>query len=304
MRILLSWSSGLIGRALTTSLATDGHEVVRLARAGGTAPASVPWAPGGGGIDPAALRANGPYDGVVHLAGAGIGDHRWTRARRAEILSSRVTGTTEVARVVADLDPPPSVMISASAVGFYGDRGDEVLTEQSGPGTGFLAEVCSAWEAASQPASGAGVRVVLLRSGVVLATGGGALAKQLPLFRLGLGGRLGSGRQYLGWITLADEVAIIRRAIEDDALRGPLNATAPGPVTNAEFTRALGRALHRPAALRVPRPALEVALGRDLARELLLGGQRAMPAALGAAGYVFEDPSIEGALGALVSGGP
>jgi len=270
----------MIGRALITSLAADGHEVVRLARAGGPALASVPWDPGGAGIDPAALRANGPYDGVVHLAGAGIGDRRWTAARRAEILGSRVTGTTEVARVVADLDPRPAVMVSASAVGFYGDRGDEVLTEQSGPGTGFLAEVCSAWEAASEPASAAGVRVVLLRSGVVLASGGGALAKQLPIFGLGLGGRLGSGRQYLSWITLGDEVAVIRRALDDDALRGPLNATAPGPVTNAEFTRALGRALHRPAALWVPRPALAVAFGRDMARELLLGGQRVLPAAL------------------------
>jgi hypothetical protein len=237
---------------------------------------------------------------VVHLAGAGIGDRRWSEVRRREIMGSRVAGTTEVARALVALDPRPAVLVSASAVGFYGDRGDEVLTEASGPGTGFLAEVCQAWEAASEAASAAGVRVVTLRSGVVLAKQGGGLAKQLPLFRLGLGGRLGSGRQYLSWITLDDEVAVIRRAIEDASLSGPLNATAPEPVTNAEFTRALGRALRRPAVVWVPGPALELALGAGIARELLLAGQRAMPVALAAIGHRFGHPQIGGALRALL----
>jgi len=299
VRVLLSGSSGLIGRALTRSLTADDHVVVPLARAGGS-PESVPWDPGGAGLDHAALADRGPYDAVVHLAGAGIGDRRWSEVRRREIMGSRVAGTTEVARALVALDPRPAVLVSASAVGFYGDRGDEVLTEASGPGTGFLAEVCQAWEAASEAASAAGVRVVTLRSGVVLAKQGGGLAKQLPLFRLGLGGRLGSGRQYLSWITLDDEVAVIRRAIEDASLSGPLNATAPEPVTNAEFTRALGRALRRPAVVWVPGPALELALGAGIARELLLAGQRAMPVALAAIGHRFGHPQIGGALRALL----
>ncbi len=277
---------------------------MRLVRPGGATPGSVGWDPAEGRLDRRALAAAGPYDAVVHLAGAGIGEHRWTEARRREIRSSRVDATALVASALADLDPRPAVLVSASAVGFYGDRGDEVLDEQSPAGTGFLAGVCRAWEAAPGAAANAGIRVVTLRSGVVLATGGGALARQLPLFKLGLGGRLGSGRQYLSWITLADEVAVIRRAIDEESLSGPLNATTPGPVTNAEFTRTLGRVLRRPSVLWVPRPALEVAFGAGLARELLVGGQRVLPRALLAAGHRFEQPELEPALAALLTPGP
>lgn len=307
MRVLLSGSSGLIGRALAGDLAADGHGVVRLARPGAAAPTAsgaVAWDPAAGHLDRAALEAAGPYDAVVHLAGAGIGDRRWNDARRREIRSSRVTATTLLAEALAGLDPRPAVLVSASAVGYYGDRGDEAVGEDSPAGTGFLAEVCVAWEAATAPAAAVGIRVVTLRTGVVLTGGGGALAKLLPLFRLGLGGRLGSGRQYLSWITLDDEVAVIRRAVDDTSLAGPLNATAPTPVTNAEFTHALGRALRRPAVLWVPRPVLEVALGADMTREMLLGGQRVLPRALLAAGHRFGHPELEGALAALVSTAP
>lgn len=304
MRVLLSGSSGLIGRALAADLAADGHQVVRLVRPGRPAAGSVGWDPARSRLDPAALAAAGPYDAAVHLAGAGIGDHRWTEARRREILSSRVDPTALVASALAGLDPRPAVLVSASAVGFYGDRGDEVLDEESPAGTGFLAGVCSDWEAATGPASAAGIRVVTLRSGVVLASGGGALARQLPLFKLGLGGRLGSGRQYLSWISLADEVAVIRRAIDDVSLSGPLNATAPEPVTNAGFTRTLGRVLGRPAVLWVPRPVLEVAFGTGLTRELLVAGQRVVPRALLTSGHRFEHPELEGALAALLTAEP
>jgi len=236
------------------------------------------------------------------MAGAGIGDHRWTDARRQEIMASRVGPTRLLAGIAAHLDPVPGVLVSASAIGYYGDRGDEILTEESAPGEGFLADVCRAWEDATAPA-GDWMRVVHLRTGVVLSALGGALAKQLPLFRLGLGGRLGSGRQYTSWITLDDEVSAIRRALEDDRLTGPLNATAPNPVTNAELTRALGRALHRPTLLTVPRPALAVVLGGEMSRELLLGGQRVHPARLIALGHTFAHPDIDSALDAVLAPG-
>jgi uncharacterized protein (TIGR01777 family) len=242
---------------------------------------------------------NGALDGagaVVHLAGAGIGDHRWTVARKDEIMSSRVNTTRLLSRSLADMAKPPPVLVSASAIGYYGDRGDEELTETSAGGTGFQADVCRAWEAATAEAEAAGIRVVHLRSAVVLARQGGALGKQLPLFRAGLGGRLGSGRQWFSWITRRDEVRAIIHVIGDTSLVGAVNASAPGPVTNREFTTRLGAVLHRPAVAAVPPVALRLAFGRQFADELLLGSLRVLPGRLVDAGFRFEDPDIEGAL--------
>lgn len=292
MRVVVTGSSGLIGRALVSRLTADGHRVAVLVRRT-PGPGEARWDPERGQIDAHALDG---AEAVVHLAGAGIGDKRWTTARKDVILRSRVDATAVLCRCLAGLDRRPSVVISASAIGYYGDRGDEVLTERSGPGTGFQAEVCRRWEEATAPAEAAGIRVVHLRSGVVLARHGGALGRQLPLFRAGLGATLGSGRQWLSWISLRDEVGAIVHALADTSLVGPVNATAPAPVTNREFTKELGHALHRPAVLGAPPFALRLALGRQLADELLLGSLRVVPARLADAGYTFADPTLEGAL--------
>ena len=307
MRVLMSGGHGLIGGALTRRLLDDGHRVVHLVRPSGpsarpSGPSTtsyqevVGWDPPNGTIDREALERCGPIGAAVNLAGAGIGDRRWTPARRRLIMASRCDSTRLLAGVLASLAPGPSVLVSGSAIGVYGDRGDEQLTEDSGPGAGFLAGVCQAWESASAPAEDAGIRVVRLRTGVVLAPGGGALARMLPPFRLGLGARLGTGRQYVSWITLEDEVEAIVRAIGDARLSGPLNGTAPQPVTNSELTRALGRALNRPAVLALPRPLLAAVLGRDLAGELLLASQRVLPAGLQSVGHRFIHPDIDSAL--------
>jgi uncharacterized protein (TIGR01777 family) len=239
----------------------------------------------------------------VNLSGAGIGDKRWSAARRHEIVASRVQATALLARTLAELARPPSVLVNASAVGFYGDRGDETLTEASARGSGFLAAVCGSWEDATEPAVQRGLRVVRLRSGVVLSAHGGALARQLPLFRLGIGGRLGSGRQWFSWISLPDEVRAILHALDEPAVQGAVNATAPEPVTNRDFTRALGRALHRPSVMAVPGFALRIALGSDLASEMVLAGQRVLPTRLTATGFTFDHPRIETALANLFSPG-
>ncbi len=296
MRVVVSGSSGLIGRSLLAGLRARGDEVTALVRRPPAA-GEARWDPATGSIDAGALEGAGA---VVNLAGAGIGDKRWSAARRHEILSSRVQGTTLLARTVAEIAHPPTVLVNASAVGFYGDRGDEELTEASSGGRGFLAEVCAAWEDATEPAARAGVRVVRLRSGVVLSAHGGALARQLPLFRLGVGGRLGTGRQWLSWISLSDEVRAILHALDESALEGPVNATAPEPVTNRVFTHALGRALHRPSVCAVPAFALRVALGPDLASEMVLAGQRVLPTKLTATGFTFDHAAIEAALVELV----
>jgi uncharacterized protein (TIGR01777 family) len=297
MHVVISGSSGLIGQSVVAALRARGDQVTALVRRPPAA-GDAQWDPVAGSIDTCALDGS---DGVVHLAGAGIGDKRWSAPRRAEIVSSRVQTTTLLAHTLAGLGHPPTVLVSASAVGFYGDRGDEVLTEESTGGTGFLADVCRAWEDATEPAGQAGIRVVRLRSGVVLASGGGALARQLPLFRYGIGGRLGSGRQWLSWITLADEVRAILHALDEPAVQGAVNATAPEPVTNRVFTRALGQALHRPSVLAVPGFALRVVLGPDLASEMVLAGQRVLPAKLTTTGFTFEEPRIDSALAALLS---
>jgi uncharacterized protein (TIGR01777 family) len=292
MRVVLTGASGLIGQALKARLDADGHETVVLVRRA-PGPGQARWDPAGPSIDSGALEG---ADAVVHLAGAGIGDKRWTPARKAVILESRVQSTTLLCEALAGLTQPPSVLVSASAIGYYGDRGDEELTETSGPGTGFQADVCRAWEDATAAAEQALIRVVRLRSAVVLSGHGGALGRQLPLFRAGVGGRLGSGRQWFSWISLRDEVSVILHAMNETSVVGALNASAPHPVTNREFTRELGRVLHRPAVLAVPPVALRLALGRQLVDELLLGSLRVLPARLTESGFRFDDPTVDGAL--------
>jgi uncharacterized protein (TIGR01777 family) len=281
MRVAVSGSHGLIGSALVASLEGDGHEVVRLGRE---------------------FDAGMPdgLDAVVHLAGEGIGNRRWNAAHKQRVLESRTRGTTALARALAGSSTPPKVLVSGSAVGFYGDRGDDVLTEDSGPGTDFLSQVCQAWEASTKAAEDAGIRVVRIRTGIVLSGDGGALAKQLPLFRFGLGGKLGDGHQWQSWISLPDEVAAIRHCIDTDALSGPVNLTAPQPVRNAEFTKGLGHALHRPTVFTAPAPILRAALGKEMADELLLVSQRVEPTRLEGSGFRFQHPVLEQALRAVL----
>ena len=292
MDVVVSGSHGLIGSALVPALGAAGHGVRRLVR-GRAGPSDVGWDPAAGTIDVAGLAG---VDAVVNLAGVGIGDKRWTDAQKARIRDSRIAGTGLLAGALAGLATPPGVLVSASAVGYYGDRGDEVLTEDSGPGEGFLAEVVRDWEEAAAPAAAAGVRVVHTRSGIVLSSSGGALKKQLPLFRLGLGGPLGSGRQWVSWVSIDDEVAAILHVLRTDAVRGPVNVTAPEPVTASGMAKAIGRALHRPAVLPVPKVALGVVLGSQLTDEMLLASQRAVPSRLLASGFQFRHPGIDGAL--------
>ena len=292
MRIAITGSRGLIGTSLVPHLRSEGHEVTRIVR--GKAEADeISWDPDEGTIDESALRG---VEGVVHLAGAGVGDHRWSASYKKTILASRVDGTTTLAEVLARLPDPPAVMVSASAVGYYGSRGDELLTEESSPGTGFLADVCAQWELATTAAVAAGIRVVHLRTGVVLSASGGALKKQLPPFRLGLGAKLGQGLQQFSWITRRDAVAGISFLLQHEALSGPFNLTAPQPVSNAEFTHGLGRALRRPTVLFVPELALRLVVGDEMTTEFLLASQRVVPERLLAAGFDFADAALPGAL--------
>lgn len=297
MRVLVTGSSGLIGQALVRRLAGAGHEAVRLVR---TEPAegeaAVAWDPQAGTLDPAALEG---FDAVVHLAGENIGAGRWTAARKARIRGSRVRGTGLLCAALAGLDRKPKVLAAASAVGIYGHRGDEELDEESPPGDGFLPELCRAWEKAAEPAAQAGIRVVNLRMGLVLAREGGALARMLPLFRLGLGGRLGSGAQWMSWITLDDVTAAIAHVLGAEALSGPVNLTAPRPATNRDFTKALARVLRRPAVLPAPAFALRLALG-EMADALLLASARVLPRRLAQSGFQFADPLLEPALRRLL----
>lgn len=292
MKVAVTGSRGLIGSSLVSRLRLDGHEVVHVVR-GSAGPDDVAWDPTAGTIDAARLHG---VAAVVHLAGAGVGDRRWTSDYKRVILSSRVQGTATLATALSQLAVPPSVMVSASAVGYYGVRGDEVLTETSGCGTGFLADVCAQWEAATAPAASAGIRVVTLRTGVVLSAAGGALKKQLLPFRLGLGARLGRGDQQFSWITRRDAVAAISLLLNSASLSGPFNLSSPEPVTNAVFTKALGRALRRPAVLVVPESVLRIALGKEMAAEFLLASQRALPERLLSAGFAFADGALPGAL--------
>lgn len=293
MRVLVTGSSGLIGRALVDDLGRRGHEVTRLVRRPAAGAGEASWDPGSGAIEAAKLEG---HDAAVHLAGAGIGDHRWTDDHKRAVLDSRVEGTGLLARTLAQLDRPPEVLVSGSAVGYYGYESDQPVAEADGRGRGFLANVVAAWEEAANPARDAGIRTVALRSGVVLTAKGGALKKQLLPFKLGLGGRLGDGRQWLSWISLTDEVAAISHLIATRSVAGPVNATSPHPVTNAEFTATLARVLHRPAVIPVPTFALHALFGREMTTEMLLGGQRVLPEALDAAGFTFALPRLEDAL--------
>jgi uncharacterized protein len=275
------------------SLRGGGHDLVRVVRdsSPGDEP-TVRWNLAARTIDAAGLEG---VDAVVHLAGEGIAEKRWTDAQRRRILESRVIGTDLLARALAGLDRPPHVLLSGSAIGFYGDRGDEELTEASSSGTVFLSEVCRAWETAAQPAVDAGIRTAFLRTGIVLAAAGGMLAKLLPLFRLGVGGKLGAGRQWMSWITLPDHVRAMRFLL-DHGVAGPVNLTAPAPVTNAAFTKALGTVLGRPTVVPVPRFGPRLLLGRALADELLFASQRVAPAVLVDAGFDYGEPELDGAL--------
>ena len=296
MKIVISGASGLIGTPLVTRLRGKGHEVVRLVR---RAPArgEAQWDPKAGFLDPASLEG---ADAVIHLSGAGIGDKRWTDAYKREVLESRTLSTSLLARTIATLERKPRVFLSGSAIGIYGARDDEALTESSAHGTGFLADVCEQWEAAAAPASDAGVRTVFLRTGIVLSPQGGALKKLLAVFKIGIGGRFGSGKQWQSWISLDDELGAIEFLL-DAPVSGPVNLTAPQPVTNAEFTRVLARVVKRPAVLPIPSFGPKLLLGAELADALLFTGQRVLPNVLTTNGYVFAHATLEDALRALLN---
>ncbi|KOU39954.1 TIGR01777 family oxidoreductase [Streptomyces sp. WM6378] len=293
MKIAVTGSTGLIGAELVRSLRADGHEVLRLVRREAEAPDEVEWDPARQYVDAAGLAG---CEAVVHLAGAGVADHRWTAAYKKKIRDSRVLGTAAVAEALASLDTPPKVLVSGSAIGYYGDTGGRPVDESAPPGDGFLASVCVEWEEAAAPAEEAGIRTVFARTGLVVARDGGAWAKLFPLFRAGLGGRLGSGRQYWSFIALHDEVAALRFLVDTEELSGPVNLTAPSPVTNREVTAAMSRALHRPAVLPVPAAAMRLAVGE--AAGDALSSQRVLPTRLLSAGFEFAFPSVEGAIGA------
>ncbi|MFF8472191.1 TIGR01777 family oxidoreductase [Streptomyces sp. NPDC015414] len=290
-RIAVAGASGLIGSALVRSLTADGHEVVRLVRRAPRNKDEVRWDPERQQVDAAGLAG---CDAVVNLAGAGIGDRRWTPEYKRLIRDSRVLGTAALAEAVASLDTPPRVYVSGSAMGIYGDTGDRAVDEDEPPGDGFLPSLCVEWEEAAAPVQEAGVRTVFLRTGLVVARGGGAWGRLFPLFKAGLGGRLGSGRQYWSYIALHDEVAAIRHLIDDDTASGPFNLTAPQPLTNREVTEAMGRVLHRPTVFAVPEPMLRAALG-EMAGDVL-GSQRVLPKRLLESGFTFAFPGIEDAI--------
>jgi hypothetical protein len=298
MDVVIAGASGFIGTALRRSLEADGHRVIRMVRPGSSGGGdTIAWDPAAARVDAGGLEG---VDAVVNLSGAGIGDRKWSAERKDEILRSRVASTALLARTVADLMKPPAVFVSASGTGYYGNRGDETLTEDSGPGTGFLAEVCVQWEDAARPAAEAGLRVAWIRTGIVLHPSGGALQQLLLPFKLGLGGRLGRGTQYMSWITLDDEVRAIRAVIDDHTLGGPVNLTAPNPVTNAEFTATLGKVLGRPTAIPTPLLPLKLRFGSELVQELLLDGQRVLPVKLEESGFAFGHAELEPALRSLL----
>ncbi len=292
-RIAVAGASGLIGGALVRSLAADGHEVVRLVRRAPRDAYEVRWDPERGDVDPAGLSG---CDAVVNLAGAGVGDRRWTQEYKERVRRSRVRGTAALAEAVAALPERerPRVFVNGSAIGFYGETGERAVDESAPAGRGFLPEMCVAWEGAAEPARTAGVRTVFTRTGLVVAGRGGAWGRLFPLFRAGLGGRLGDGRQYWSFIALHDEVAAIRHLLDRDDLSGPFNLTAPQPRTNREITAAMGRVLHRPTLFAVPAPVLRVALG-EMAGDVL-GSQRVLPKRLLESGFSFAFPEVEEAI--------
>ena len=297
MDIAITGSHGLIGNRLQRSLTGDGHRVVPIVRSG-SGDGTIGWDPRAGTIDRAALEG---LDAVVHLAGEGIASGPWTAAQRQRIRDSREAGTALLTETLAKLADPPAVLVSGSAIGYYGDRGDEVLTEQSRAGSDFLADVCVRWEAATAAATGAGIRTVQVRTGIVLDADGGALAKQLLPFKLGLGAKAGKGLQWMSWITLEDEVAAIRHCLDTDGVRGPVNLTAPHPVTNGEFTDAVGRQLSRPTFLTIPRFTTRLPFGvGDLITSLLFSSARVLPTALTDSGFTFAHPHLDEGLAAVL----
>lgn len=287
----MAGASGLIGGALVRSLTADGHEVVRLVRRAPRGPDEVRWDPEAGRVDAAGLAG---CDAVVNLAGAGVGDHRWTDAYKTRIRESRVRGTTALAEAVAGLDRKPRVFVNGSAVGYYGETGDRAVDEGAPAGEGFLPSVCVAWEGAADPVREAGVRTVFARTGLVVDRHGGAWGRLFPLFKAGLGGRMGDGRQYWSFIALHDEVAALRHLIDSDGLSGPFNLTAPAPLTNREITAAMGRVLRRPTLFAVPAPVLRTVLG-EMSGDVL-GSARVLPKRLLESGFTFAFPDIEGAI--------
>ncbi len=297
MDVAVTGSHGLVGSALVPALVHAGHRAVRVVRGTPAGRDELGWDPRVGVIDAAGLDG---IDAVVHLAGVGIGDKRWTPDRKRLILESRTTSTDLLARTLAELTHKPAVLISASGVDYYGPHGDEVLTEESLQGTGFLAEVCARWEGATSPAEDAGIRVVRSRTGPVLSDDGGLLARLLLPFRMGLGGRVGSGEQYFSWIALEDHVGALLHLLTADDAAGVYNHTAPHPVTNREFTETLGRVLHRPTVIPTPLLPLKLRYTSELVDELLLTGQRVLPERLEGAGYRFAHPTLEEALRAAL----
>ncbi|MFI5663909.1 TIGR01777 family oxidoreductase [Streptomyces sp. NPDC051684] len=295
-RFAVAGASGLIGSALVRSLTDDGHDVVRLVRRAPRAADEARWDPKEGYVDTSRLVG---CAGIVNLAGAGVGDHRWTAAYKREIRDSRVLGTQTLARAAASLDTPPRVFLNGSAVGYYGDTGARTVDETAPAGDGFLPSVCVEWEAAAAPAHQAGIRTVFARTGLVVARGGGAWGKLFPLFKAGLGGRLGDGRQYWSYIALADHVAALRHLLDTGDLAGPVNLTAPQPATNREVTEAMGRVLRRPAVLPVPSFALRAVLG-EMAGDVL-GSTRAVPTRLLESGFEFAHPGVDQAIRAARS---
>jgi uncharacterized protein (TIGR01777 family) len=295
MKVVLTGASGLLGRALASSLRDDGHEVVRLVRRPPAAPDEARWDPSTGDVEPAALSG---ADAVINLAGPGLGDRPWTPARKRMLLDDRVNATRTITEAMAAAQPRPRVLLSMSGTGFYGTPGDQVMTEAAPQGEGYVAQIAASWEEATAPAADAGIRVVRMRTGVVLSANGGAFGRLLPIFRLGLGGRLGSGRQWWSWVALPDYVSAVRFLLDHDEIDGAVNVTAPVPITNADLTKAMGRVLHRPTFTIAPGFALKLPL-RDFAEDLL-GGQRSVPQRLLDAGFVFDHPSFEPALRALL----
>ncbi len=291
MNILITGSSGLIGTALSHSLSAAGHTIYPLLRHQ-SGSGSFSWSPSQGRIE---LSPSIPIDAVIHLAGASLSRGRWTEKRKKEILESQVNGTKLLSEYLATLEHKPQVFISASAIGFYGDTGDELLDESGQPGSGFPSHVCQQWEEAAEAASRAGIRTVAIRTGLVLSPAGGFLKKMMFPFAFGLGGKVGSGRQYISWVHIADMVNMIRFIIEEESLSGPVNLVSPNPVTNAEFTRSLGRVMHRPAFMTIP-AFLVTSLFGEMAEDLLLSGGRVIPGELSKTGYQFIHTNLEQAL--------
>ena len=291
MNVLISGATGLIGSALIPELEGRGHRTTRLTRSP-KGNEDVGWDPSAGEIDASRLAG---HDAVVHLAGESIGEGRWTPEKKRLIMESRTRGTRLLAESIANLPEPPRVMVSASAVGYYGDRGNELLREESGPGSDFLAEVCKAWEGAADPAREAGIRVVHPRNGIVLSTAGGAFARTLPIFKLGVGGKIGSGRQYWSWVAIDDVVGAILHALTNDSVRGPVNVGSPNPLTNAGYTKVLGKVLNRPTVFPLPAPVARLAVGA-VTDALLLASQRGEAAKLKETGYEFRYTELEAAL--------